>query len=91
MAALFNLEMAKKITIPNGNVVPFGTFALDTGTLWFQQVSLLGYEVRHNAFSNYATHGLFNITRSGNGSLADKNLYDNEEALAKNMIDNNEY
>lgn len=91
MAALFNLEMAKKITIPNGKVVPFGTFALDTGTLWFQQVSLLGYEVRHNAFSNYATHGLFNITRSGNGSLADKKLYDEEEAQAKKMIDNNEY
>jgi len=91
MAALFNLEIAKNITMPSGKVVPFGTFALDTGTLWFQQISLLGYEVRHNAFSNYATHGLFNITRSGHGSLSDKKLYDEEEFLAKNMIDNKEY
>jgi hypothetical protein len=90
-AALINLEIAKKITMPNGNLVPFGTFSLDIGTLWFQQVALLGFEVKNDAYWNYANHGIFNINRSGHGSLADKNLYDNEEALAKNMIDNNEY
>ena len=90
-AALINLEIAKKVTMPNGPAVPFGTFSLDTGTLWFQQVSKLGYEITNDVYWNYASHGIFNLNRSGHGSLANQKLYDEEESLAKNMIDNKEY
>ena len=90
-AALINLEIAKKVTMPKGGAVPFGTFSLDTGTLWFQQISKLGFEVTNDVYWNYASHGIFNLNRSGHGSLDNKKLYDEEESMAKNMIDNKEY
>ena len=56
-----------------------------------RKISKLGFEVTNDVYWNYASHGIFNLNRSGHGSLVNKKLYDEEESLAKNMIDNKDY
>jgi hypothetical protein len=40
MAALFNMKIARHITIPEGKYAPIGLMTLDTGTEWFKNISL---------------------------------------------------
>ena len=87
MAAMFNMQIARPITIPQGKYAPIGLMSLDIGTEWFKDISLAGYKVVNHAFSDYAQHAMFNKFSSGHGSLFNKELYNYEEDMAKEIME----
>jgi hypothetical protein len=90
-AALIDMEMARPITMPLGPCAPIGTMTMDTGVKWFKEISLMGYQVSHDSYFNYARHGMFNAIGSGQNSLFDRELYDYEEHMAKEMLESAGY
>jgi hypothetical protein len=90
-AALIDMEIARPITVPQGSCAPIGTMTMDTGVKWFKEISLEGYQVSHDSYFNYARHGMFNSIGSGQNSLFDRELYDHEEKMAKEMLEKANY
>jgi len=91
MAAMFNMQIARPITIPEGKYAPIGLMTIDTGTEWFYDISQAGYKVVNHAYNNYARHAMFNKFGSGHGSLFNKELYNYEENMAKEMLVNKSF
>lgn len=90
-AALFDMHIARPITAPVGSCAPVGSMTMDIGIKWFKEVSLQGFQVSHDSYLNYARHGMFNVAGSGHGALFDRELYDYEEKMAKEMLENASY
>ncbi len=90
-AALLDMELARPITVPKGPCAPIGTMTMDIGIKWFQEVALQGFQVAHDSYFNYAKHGMFNVAGSGHGALFDRELYDYEERMAKEMLEKAAY
>jgi hypothetical protein len=91
MAALFDMQIARPITIPQGKYAPIGLMTLDIGTEWFKNISHAGYKVVNHAYNNYARHAMFNKFGSGHGSLFNEDLYNYEENMAKEMLVNKSF
>jgi hypothetical protein len=90
-AALINMTVARKLTVPQGSLSPIGLMTMDTGIKWFQDVANAGYKVIHDSFFKYSKHGMFNEAGSGHGALFDESLYKKEESLAKEMLESKSY
>jgi hypothetical protein len=85
--ALINLAVARPATMPEGSVLPFGTYGgLDTAILWFREMNQAGYMFRHLDFNTWATHAWANGINSGHRALFDKDIYAAEEAIAKQKL-----
>jgi hypothetical protein len=90
-AALIDMEIARPITVPKGPCAPIGTMTMDIGIKWFKDVALQGFQVSHDSYFKYAKHGMFNVAGSGHGALFDRELYDHEEKMAKEMLEKANY
>lgn len=83
-SALIDLRQARAITMPIGKAVPFGAlFGLDIGTQWFHAMAQLGARVKHVDIHPYAEHAWTSSTGNGHAALADRAVYEREEATAK--------
>lgn len=90
-AALFDMSIARPLTIPEGQCTPVGTMTMDTGIKWFHEISMRGIRVSHDSFFNHARHGMFNVQGSGHGALFDRELYEYEEKMAKEMLESQNF
>ncbi len=92
-AALINLKLAKKITVPYGKALPIGYFGhLDIGIDWFYDANNLGYRFKHFSFDQLAKHSwALPLRSSGHSSLFNKDQYILEETIAKELIDSNNF
>lgn len=85
--ALVNLKIAREITMPYGDAMPFGAYnELDLGTQWFYDITHKGYKVQHYDFTKIAVHAWANEVPNGHSALFDKNMYKNSEAIAKDVL-----
>lgn len=82
---MINLDKAIPLTMPVGDIVPFGTMMLDVGTEWFHMVHQLGETVKNIKFGDYAEHGWAG-NHSGHAALFNKSLYDNGEEKARKLL-----
>jgi hypothetical protein len=87
MAAMFNMKLAKPITIPEGKFAPIGLMSLDIGTEWFKDISQSGFKVINHSYTDYARHAMFNKLGNGHSSLFNQDQYDFEEQMAKEMLE----
>ena len=84
--ALINVEIYKKETIPNGDVVPFGGyFGVDIGDIWFKQMIEKKYKFKN--FEKDYVHVFFSEDYSGHSSMFSEDKYLREEEAAKNYFD----
>jgi hypothetical protein len=87
---LINMEIYKKEVSPNGSIPPIGgIFSLDTGTDWFYEMVLKGYNFQNFKIKEFSQHGFFSEKGCGHPSLFDKNQYNLEEEKAKKYIVDN--
>lgn len=87
-ACLVNMEKARPATQPYGNAQPFGFFGnIDTGSDWFHEVSHQGFSVTNFDYDPYATHSWVNALNNGHRALADRSIYDTEEAIARQYLE----
>lgn len=81
---LINTEIYKKEVIPNGNVVPFGSYVkVDLGDEWFRQLYLKGYSFKNVNINNWCTHGYFSEINRGHPSALNRDIYERDENIAK--------
>lgn len=90
-AALFDMSIARPLTIPEGPCTPVGTMNMDIGVKWFQEIAMRGLRVSHDSYLNHARHGMFNVQGSGHGALFDRELYEYEEKMAKEMLESQNF
>jgi len=86
-ACMINLELARPLTMPEGDILPFGAMMLDIGTEWFFQVHQRGHTVKHVELSGYAHHAWTTSDASGHRALLDRDAYDHGEEAARRMLD----
>ncbi|MGZ8994499.1 MAG: hypothetical protein ACXW16_10825, partial [Burkholderiaceae bacterium] len=86
-ACMVNLEIARPLTMPQGDILPFGAMMLDIGTEWFYQVHQRGHTVRHVDLRGYARHAWASGDASGHSALFDRTAYDRGEAAARQLLD----
>jgi hypothetical protein len=86
-ACLINMKLARPLTMPQGDILPFGAMMLDIGTEWFFQVHQRGYTVKHLDLSGYAHHAWTTTDASGHRVLFDRNAYDHGEDAARRMLE----
>ena len=84
--AMINLKVAREITYPKGDAIPFGVYGLDLATLWFRDVLQKGYTVKNYNFNNLAHHAWTTTTGNGHGALFNKDLYQDSESIAKQKL-----
>ncbi len=86
--ALINMDVARQVTMPYGPAYPFGTMdGVDMGTQWFRQISQLGLRATNFEYDTFAKHGWTNEHTSGHQSLFDKTMYDAEEEIARQVLE----
>ena len=86
-ACLINMRLARPLTMPEGDVLPFGAMMLDIGTEWFYQMHQHGHTVKHLDLRGYAHHAWTTTDASGHRVLFDRNAYDDGEEAARRMLD----
>jgi len=86
-ASMINMQVARPVTLPNGPALPYGLIGnIDTGSEWFRKISLLGYKTKHFDFDPYAQHAWTNGVNNGNQALHNRALYDAEEQMARQKL-----
>lgn len=86
-AALVNLKTARSLTMPQGDLYPFGLAGgFDVGSHWFHQMNLAGFPFKHVPLEPLAYHGWVSSARSGHGALFDQDRYAAEEAMARQKL-----
>jgi hypothetical protein len=83
---MINMDLARPLTMPAGDILPFGAMMLDVGTEWFFQVHQRGHTVRHVDLTGYAHHAWAGVDGSGHSALFSQNEYESGEAAAKEML-----
>jgi hypothetical protein len=84
---LVDLQRARPLTMPQGKAVPLGAlYGLDIGTQWFHDVLNAGATVEHFDIAQYAKHAWASATGGGHAALADRALYDAQEAQATALL-----
>lgn len=85
--ALINMKLARPVTMPIGNAVPFGAFfGLDIGTRWFSDVLSMGHTVKHFAIEPYASHAWAGTVRNGHAALMKEEEYKYSEQVAADYL-----
>ncbi len=85
--ALINMRLAKPITMPLGEAVPFGAFhGLDIGTRWFHDMMNMGQRVEHFDIAPFAVHAWASERGSGHAALSVRAEYDHGEAMASGYL-----
>ena len=86
-AALINMETARPLSYPRGDVLPFGAnIGVDVGSHWFRQVCEMGFDVQHFAYGEYATHAWASSGRPGFEADGNRDLYDEAESRALELL-----
>ncbi|GAB7078511.1 hypothetical protein [Megalodesulfovibrio paquesii] len=87
--ALVNMKLARRLTIPQGRVTPFGAIVnvgkqiLDVGCQWFRELHLRGHHCAHFDISPYAYH---DVPPTGQPTLLDQGRYlDREQAALERL------
>lgn len=84
---LLDINIYRKETVPNGNIVPFGGyFKMDLADEWFRQMILKGYKFKNLDINKWCTHGYFSEINRGNPSMLDQKIYLRDEELAKDYF-----
>jgi hypothetical protein len=81
---LINVDVTRPLVMPQGDIVPFGTMSLDTGTDWFRAMVLRKFK-----FLNWyegMVHGPFNNRRGGHEALMKEDIYSKGELAAKEYL-----
>jgi hypothetical protein len=86
-ASMFNMAVARPVTMPLGKAHPVGMFGpIDIGTAWFQEVNRMGLRVANFDYDPYASHAWASGINNGHRALANRELYDREEQQAYDML-----
>ncbi|MBE2290315.1 MAG: hypothetical protein IAE95_12225 [Chitinophagaceae bacterium] len=86
--ALINMKVARSVTMPAGNAVPFGAFfGLDIGTRWFNDVLNMGYSVKNFDITGRADHAWAGSVRSGHAALLKEEEYHFSERVAREYLE----
>jgi hypothetical protein len=85
-ACMIDLDRARPLTMPEGDILPFGAMMLDIGTEWFFQVHQRGHTVKHVDLSGYARHAWASADGSGHSALFNQNAYERGEAAAREKL-----
>jgi len=86
--AMINLEKAKPSTIPFGSAPPFGSYNIvDLGIEWFYKLNNAGHTFAHFDYDPYATHSWVSLRNAGHDALFNKDLYQYEEQVAKDLLE----
>jgi hypothetical protein len=87
--ALINLEKTRKDTIPLGKGSAFGSSdRLDTAVKWFADMNNMGHTFKHFDYDAHAIHSWVSLKNAGHDALFDKDLYQYEESVAKEVLKN---
>lgn len=87
--ALINMKIAREVTMPWGDAVPFGAFfGLDIGTQWFSDVLNMGYTVKHFDITPFAHHAWTSSHGSGHAALLNADEYTRSEKVAEEWVKN---
>ena len=86
-ACLINMNLARPLTMPQGDILPFGAMMLDIGTEWFFQVHQHGYTVKHLDLTGYAHHAWTTSDASGHRVLFDRGAYEDGEDAARRLLE----
>ncbi len=79
---LVNMKIARKLTVPEGKVMPFGAFInvgkqiLDVGCQWFREMHLRGHTCLNFDIYKYMDH---DVPPTGQATLIDKDRYKEKE------------
>lgn len=92
-AALINMRIAKPLTAPIGKVLPPGFYGIiDIGIDFFYDMNRLGFRFKHLSFSKFAKHSwALPLRSSGHLSLFNHEIYAEEERIAKELVESNNY
>ena len=86
--ALINMKVARPLTMPVGNAVPFGAFfGLDIGTRWFNDVLNMGHTVKNFDITGLADHAWAGSVRSGHAALLKEDEYHFSEKVAREYLE----
>lgn len=85
-ACMINVARLRPLVMPEGSIVPFGTFTNDIGTEWFRELSLRGY--RFLDWHEGLKHGPFSEEASGHAASTNQAIYHRSEALARDYLSN---
>lgn len=83
-ACMINVAELKPLVMPEGPIVPFGTFTNDIGTEWFRDLSLRGYKFLD--WHEGLKHGPFSEEASGHAASTNEVIYHRAEALARDYL-----
>lgn len=85
--ALIDLQKTRKDTMPVGKASAFGSYdRLDVGVKWFADLNNMGHSFKHFDYDPYATHSWVSLQNAGHNALFDKDLYQYEESVAKEVL-----